>query len=195
MVLTLSSAEISAASKTDNYEDIEGTVVGLVKQVEVYKVHHHGSRYSSNKTWMQKIKPAIGVISTGNGNRYGHPTQECLDRLHAASVKTYWTETGEGADPDPGWDTVGGNIIVESSPGSNTFTVTHSGVQVDTYNNWEALNDPAAQPAAAPRFAWSKKSDVYHHISCKWVDNISPQNLQKGSAAPSGKRLHTGCPK
>lgn len=30
-------------------------------------------------------------------------------RCRKTSVKTYWTETGEGADPDPGWDTVGGN--------------------------------------------------------------------------------------
>lgn len=170
--------------KTDNYEDIESTVVPLVKQVEVYKVHHHGSRYSSNKNWMQKIRPLVGVISTGDGNRYGHPTPECLERLHAANVKTYWTERGAGADPEPGWDTVGGNIVVESAPGNSQFTVTHNGSQVDTYNNWEGSVGPAPSPDTIPKFAWSKKSEVYHHINCKYVDNIILDNLQKGSTPP-----------
>jgi hypothetical protein len=57
------------------------------------------------------------------GNRYGHPTPECLERLHAANVRTYWTERGAGADPEPGWDMVGGNIVVGSTPGAATFTV------------------------------------------------------------------------
>jgi beta-lactamase superfamily II metal-dependent hydrolase len=110
--------------KTGSYEDIETGVAPKVGQVEVYKVNHHGSMYSSNDQWLAALKPKVGVISTGAGNDYGHPTLECLDRLHAAGVRTYWTEAGEGAEPEPGFDTVGGNIVVEAAPGATTFTVT-----------------------------------------------------------------------
>src|SRR5262249_15523400 len=99
--------------KTYSYEHIETSVGPKISQVEVYKVNHHGSRYSSNDNWLTTIKPRVGIISTGVGNDYGHPTQECLERLHAAGVRTYWTEMGQGAEPEPELDTVGKNIIVE----------------------------------------------------------------------------------
>jgi beta-lactamase superfamily II metal-dependent hydrolase len=77
---------------TDNYKDIETSVAPEVGEVEVYNVHHHGSRYSSNATWLNTLKPIVAIISTGDGNTYGHPTLECLDRLqmilmHSCSVE------------------------------------------------------------------------------------------------------------
>jgi beta-lactamase superfamily II metal-dependent hydrolase len=177
--------------KTDSYEDIETFVGPKVGQVEVYKVNHHGSRYSSNEAWLATIKPKIGVISTGTGNKYGHPTQECLERLHGAGVKTYWTEVGEGVEPEPGFDTVGKNIVVEAAPGSSSFTVTYGFGQMDTYS----VRGTTDSAAAAPAIAWSKKSMVNHFAGCKYVHNISPANLEKGNSPPAGKTLHVGCPK
>lgn len=155
-------------------------------------MHHHGSRYSSNRRWLERIRPKVGIISVGNGNDYGHPTEECLERLHFFNVKTYWTERGRGADPVPGQDTVGGNIVVEAAPGSSTFTVTYRGTQTDTYSVWDGGGD--TQPPAAAKFAWSKRSEVYHYATCRYVENINPGNLEKGQAPPAGKRLHKNCP-
>ena len=177
--------------KTGSYEDIETSVAPKVGQVEVYKVNHHGSSYSSNDAWLAMIKPKIGVISTGTGNTYGHPTQDCLDRLHAAGVRTYWTEVGHGVEPDAASDTVGKNIVVEASPGSWTLTGTYGSEQMDTYADWGA---PADAETAAP-YAWSKKSSVYHFAHCRYVQNISAANLEKGNTPPAGKTLHAGCPK
>src|SRR5262249_27294420 len=52
---------------TGDYKDIETTVAPKVGEVEVYKVHHHGSRYSSNLAWLNTIKPIVAIISTGDG--------------------------------------------------------------------------------------------------------------------------------
>ena len=103
---------------TGEYKDIESSVAGKVGQVEVYKVHHHCSRYSTNDKWLSVVKPKVGIISASGtiGRNHNHPTQECLERLHKAGVKTYWTETGGGAEPEPGLDVVGGNIVVEAEP-------------------------------------------------------------------------------
>ncbi len=178
--------------KTDNYEDIETSVGPKVGQVEVYKVDHHGSAYSSNDTWLTTIKPKIGIISTGNGNKYGHPTLECLERLHAANIKTYWTETGAGVEPDPKLDVVGGNIVVQNGPGEPTFTVTYGTGKVDSYPLW---GGGGSGPPVTATFAWSKNSSIYHLAACSFVKNISPANLQTGNTAPAGKTLHVGCPK
>ena len=177
---------------TGSYEDIETPVAPDVGLVEVYKVHHHGSQYSSNDTWLSTIKPIIGIVSTGDGNRYGHPTRDCLERLHAQGVKTYWTEQGQGTLPESGHDVVGGNIIVEVEPGSNVFTVTYSGTQVDTYA-FHGITGIVS--TGTPKYSWSKKSKLYHFSNCRYVKNISPQNLERGDDPPQGKKLHKGCPK
>ncbi len=73
----------------NSYHDIETSVAPKVGQVEVYKVHHHGSAHSSNHAWMTAIQPKVGIISCGNGNRYGHPTEETMTTLHQFNVTTY----------------------------------------------------------------------------------------------------------
>lgn len=180
--------------QTNSYLDIESSVAPKVGHIQVYKVHHHGSAYSSNDTWLSTTTPIVGIVSTGDGNRYSHPTAECLERLHHAGVKTYWTEQGNGVAPEPGFDVVGGNIVVETSPGSSTFTVRHNATQVDTYS-FTGGAAPPPPPPAATQFAWSKLSKVYHYATCSYVANISPANLARGDAAPAGKHLHAGCPK
>lgn len=180
--------------QTDNYKDIETSVAPDVGQVEVYKVNHHGSRHSSNDVWLATIKPRIGIISVGVNN-YGHPTPECLDRLHAAGVKTYWTEVGRGVDPEPGLDFVsGGSIVVQNSPGDVAFTVTYGTGQVDSYQVWGGVGGGGGGPGT-PKFAWSKNSSIYHLAECVFVQSISPANLQKADTPPTGKTLHVGCPK
>lgn len=43
-------------------------------------------------------------------------------------------------------------------------------------------------------YAWSKKSDLYHFASCKYVRQISAANFEAGDTPPPDKTLHTGCP-
>ncbi len=181
---------------TSNYKDIESSVAPKVGQVEVYKVHHHCSSYSTNDQWLSVIRPKVGIISASGtiGRNHNHPTEDCLERLHKGGVKTYWTEQGGGADPDPLWDIVGGNIVVEVEPNKDEFKVTYSWLHTDTYPVWESTSISTVMSPSAASYAWSKKSNIYHYADCKYVSNINPANLQQGSTPPSGKKLHDNCP-
>jgi len=110
----------------NSYADIETSVAPKVGQVDVYKVHHHGSRYRTNSDWLQIIHPRVGIVSTGNGNGYNHPTEECIERLHNAGVRLFWTEAGSGVVPEENLGTVGGNIIVEVPAAGTTYSVRHT---------------------------------------------------------------------
>ena len=59
--------------------------------VEVLVVSHHGSRYSSDKTFLRAIRPETAVISVGD-NSYGHPAQETLRRLEDAGADIWRTD-------------------------------------------------------------------------------------------------------
>jgi beta-lactamase superfamily II metal-dependent hydrolase len=113
----------------------EGAVAPRMSQVEVYKVHHHGSAGATSATWLSATSPKIGIVSVANGNSYGHPTQAALDRLHDAGVKTYWTETGSGATPKARWDVVAGTVTIEVHAASTQFAVRWNSGS-DTYTIW-----------------------------------------------------------
>jgi beta-lactamase superfamily II metal-dependent hydrolase len=58
----------------------------------VLKVGHHGSRYASSEKFLRAGKFEAAVISDGIDNRYGHPSQEALDRLRTLGIKLYRTD-------------------------------------------------------------------------------------------------------
>ena len=61
-------------------------------QSDVLKVSHHGSKYATAADFLERVKPAVAIVSCGEWNRYGHPAQVVLDRLKAAGVKLYRTD-------------------------------------------------------------------------------------------------------
>ena len=132
---------------------VEAQVATHVGHVEAYKVHHHGSATSSYDVWLNAITPKIGIISCGTGNTYGHPTASALTRLHNHNVRTYWTQTGSGATPNPTWDKVAnGQIRINAvwQPGgvdsviANGIadTLTNSGTAVDAVPPVVAVTSP-----------------------------------------------------
>lgn len=48
---------------------------------DVLKAGHHGSKYSTDDTWLAAVHPATVAISAGKGNPYGHPSPEALGRI------------------------------------------------------------------------------------------------------------------
>ena len=60
--------------------------------IDVLKVGHHGSKYSSSKEFIESIKPEYAVISVGAKNRYGHPSGEVLNSLGLNEVRIFRTD-------------------------------------------------------------------------------------------------------
>jgi competence protein ComEC len=60
---------------------------------DILKVGHHGSKNSTTPDFLSAVNPQIAIISSGEGNPYGHPSHEALDRLESAGVWTLRTDT------------------------------------------------------------------------------------------------------
>ena len=83
LVLELDYGNVSFLFTGDAGADSEASTLaaGLLHQVTVLKVGHHGSRYSSSAAFLQATRPAVAVYMAGAGNSYGHPHAETLAGL------------------------------------------------------------------------------------------------------------------
>lgn len=68
----------------------EGT---LENPVTILKAGHHGSKTSSSQAFLELIRPEAAVLSYGEGNSYGHPSEEVVKRM--ADMGTEIWKTGE----------------------------------------------------------------------------------------------------
>ena len=57
-----------------------------LKNIDVLKVGHHGSKTSSNEEFINEIDPKNSIISVGKNNRYGHPNKAVLDNLSDSKI-------------------------------------------------------------------------------------------------------------
>src|SRR5207302_8669561 len=94
IVLRLDFGDFSMLFMGDAEAQTEQRLLGknLELKANVLKVAHHGSKYATSEEFVKRVKPEAAIISDGDWNRYGHPSQAVLDRLKAANVKVYRTD-------------------------------------------------------------------------------------------------------
>ena len=61
-----------------------------LNKIDVLKIGHHGSKYSTSEEFIDAIKPTYGIISVGK-NYYGHPSKRVIDLLNVNDTKVYQT--------------------------------------------------------------------------------------------------------
>lgn len=59
--------------------------------IDVLKVGHHGSRYSSNLEFLGQTTPSIAIINVGK-NSYGHPSREAIENFKSLNIQTLRTD-------------------------------------------------------------------------------------------------------
>lgn len=81
---TLFTADISSKEE-------ERLLPFLPEGIEVLKVAHHGSRFSSSFSFLKKVYPAISIIQVGKNN-YGHPSPDVIERLASIGSRLWRTD-------------------------------------------------------------------------------------------------------
>ena len=94
IALLLKNGSTSFLFTGDAGEDAEADILktDISLSADVYKVGHHGSKYSTSKELIKAVNPTYAVISCGEGNSYGHPHAETLNTLRTNGVKVYRTD-------------------------------------------------------------------------------------------------------
>lgn len=92
-----------------------------LSEINVLKTAHHGSKFSSGEDFLDRMKLGFAVISYGEGNSYGHPHEEVLERLRKRNAEIL--RTGER-----------GAILMETDGVSVRFSGFVDGAGFDQYN-------------------------------------------------------------
>jgi competence protein ComEC len=62
---------------------------------EVLKVSHHGSSTGTSEAFLAAVNPTDAIVSYGEGNPYGHPHSEVLNRLLDYDIEAWETPEGD----------------------------------------------------------------------------------------------------
>ncbi len=54
--------------------------------VDILKVAHHGSAFSTGEAFLKSVAPSYAVISCGRNNSYGHPAPRVIDLLEDSGI-------------------------------------------------------------------------------------------------------------
>ncbi len=84
-----------ASDQGYSYHDVEHAIAPRVGDVDVYRANHHGSFHASSAAFLAQLAPRVTVISVGDANPFGHPSQATLDRLAAVGTRVFLTGRGQ----------------------------------------------------------------------------------------------------
>lgn len=118
----------------------------------VLKVGHHGSDTSSSYSFLREVMPEYAVISVGENNDYGHPSDDVLSRLRDAGATVYRTDEQ-------------GTIVAVSDGTSVTFT-TGKDVAPTPGRDGGTAPQPSQSAAAQETYIGNRNSQVFHREDC-----------------------------
>lgn len=186
VVILLTHGENRFLFTGDAGEEEEADIInsGISLDADVYKVGHHGSKYSSTKNLLDAVTPAYAVISCAEGNSYGHPHAETLNNLRAMGVQVFRTdEQGSIIATSDGKE-----ITWNCSPSETWQAGEAAQSSSDTGQEAEAGNPPAEQAgeqtavetpvevSATVTYICNTNTGKFHYPSCSSVNQMSEKN-------------------
>ena len=93
MVLFMECGGIGTLFTGDLPGEREGKVTEEIedRNIQILKVAHHGSKYSTTEEFLENCLPKTAIVSAGKNNSYGHPHKEVLERLEENGCGIYGT--------------------------------------------------------------------------------------------------------
>lgn len=150
---------------------------GIDLSATVLKVGHHGSDTSTSYLFLRNIAPTYAVISVGDGNSYGHPTEDTLSRLRDADVKVFRTDLQGDIVCTSDGKTV--SFSVERNEDADTLAPPSQQIVVDPTPDPETPQDSDngnSGTSTTHDYVGNKSSDIFHYADCSSVKQMSEKN-------------------
>lgn len=141
----------------------------------VLKVGHHGADTSTTYPFLREIMPEYAVISVGEGNSYGHPTENTLSRLKDADVTLFRTDLqGDVYCTSDGYNV---SFSVEKNANADVFSNAGSyenNSESSDYDNYYDDDDYDGEYDYIVNISTKK----FHYPSCSSVSKMKESNKE-----------------
>ncbi len=138
--------------------DVESAVAGQIGDVDVVKVNHHGSLFSSNATWIDTLAAELAIVTVG-ANDFGHPQPAVIDAYTASGAAILQTLHGDG-HPQEGEPADGLIILTVNREGFWTATGGASRERIDA----DSVHGPGPVGQPGPDSDLVTVTDVVQHV-------------------------------
>lgn len=125
-------------------------------KADVLKAGHHGSSTSTSDDFLRKISPSFVVIQCGEGNSYGHPHKETMEKLQKAGCQVFRTDES--------------GTIVASADGSRVSWTMSKGAPQDK------SPEPSQNLPGSQEYILNTNTKKYHLPDCASALDIKPEN-------------------
>lgn len=149
---------------------------GIDISADVYKVAHHGSRSASTQEFLNAVHPKYAVISCGEGNSYGHPHVEVLNRLRSMGVDVFRTDEQGSIIASSDGENITWNCSATDSWQSGEQTESDRENSEDE-NSGNAISD--AVTSEQTTYVLNTNTKKFHRETCGSVSQIKEENFQK----------------
>ena len=149
---------------------------GIDISADVYKVAHHGSRSASTQEFLNAVHPKYAVISCGEGNSYGHPHAEVLNRLRSMGVEVFRTDEQGSIIASSDGENINWNCSATDSWQSGEQTESDRENSEDE-NSGNAISD--AVTSEQTTYVLNTNTKKFHRETCGSVSQIKEENFQK----------------
>jgi competence protein ComEC len=85
-------------------------------EADFLKVPHHGSKTSSIQEFVNAVNPRVAVVSVGDGNQFGHPVEDVVERYARDGVRFLRTDRDGEVTALTDGHTLEVHTFVESHP-------------------------------------------------------------------------------
>lgn len=154
---------------------------GIDISADVYKVAHHGSRSASTQEFLNAVHPKYAVISCGEGNSYGHPHAEVLNRLRSMGVEVFRTDEQGSIIASSDGENITWNCSATDSWQSGEQTESDRENSEDENpgdeNSGNAISD--AVTSEQTTYVLNTNTKKFHRETCSSVSQIKEENFQK----------------
>ncbi len=93
LIVTFDQVSIALVGDLEKAGEEAVIVSGLIEDVDVLKVGHHGSNTSSYPDFLGNLRPEVSVINSGKNNTFGHPSPGVISRLEEVGALILRTDT------------------------------------------------------------------------------------------------------
>lgn len=154
---------------------------GIELSADVYKVAHHGRRSASTQEFLNAVHPKYAVISCGEGNSYGHPHAEVLNRLRSMGVEVFRTDEQGSIIASSDGENITWNCSATDSWQSGEQTESDRENSEDENpgdeNSGNAISD--AVTSEQTTYVLNTNTKKFHRETCSSVSQIKEENFQK----------------